>query len=81
MNDASREEGRDSQVWRFLAVAYGRDNQIGMAALSLAEEALANGKKKPAIQEATRAQRLLTRNTAAYARAEDIQREAERLDN
>jgi predicted Zn-dependent protease len=52
-----------------------------MAALSLAEEALANGKKKPAIQEATRAQRLLARNTAAYARAEDIQREAERLDN
>jgi len=81
LNDASREEGRDSQVWRFLAVAYGRDNQIGMAALSLAEEALANGKKKPAIQEATRAQRLLTRNTAAYGRAEDIQHEAERLDN
>jgi predicted Zn-dependent protease len=81
LNDASREEGRDSQVWRYLAVAYGRDNQIGMAALSLAEEALANGKKKPAIQEATRAQRLLARNTAAYARAEDIQREAERLDN
>src|SRR4029079_11213488 len=81
LNDASREEGRDSQVWRFLAVAYGRDNQIGMAALSLAEEALANGKKKPAIQEATRAQHLLTRNTAAFARAEDIQREAERLEN
>jgi predicted Zn-dependent protease len=81
LNDASREEGRDSQVWRFLAVAYGRDNQIGMAALSLAEEALANGKKKAATQEAIRAQRLLTRNTAAYARAEDIQREAEHLDN
>ena len=33
LNDASREEGRHSQVWRFLATAYGRDNQIGMAAL------------------------------------------------
>jgi predicted Zn-dependent protease len=81
LNDASREEGRDSQIWRFLAIAYGRDNQIGMAALSLAEQALANGKKKAAIQEATRAQRLLTRHTATYSRAEDIQREAERLDN
>jgi predicted Zn-dependent protease len=81
LNDASREEGRDSQVWRFLAVAYGRDNQIGMAALSLAEQALANGKKKAAIQEAVRAQRLLARNTAAYSRAENIQREAENLDN
>ena len=55
LNDASRGEGRDSQVWRFLAVAYGRDNQIGMAALSLAEEALANGKKKDATQQAIRA--------------------------
>ena len=81
LNDASREEGRDSEVWHFLAVAYGRDNQMGMAALSLAEEALANRKKKDAMQQATRAQQLLGRNTTAYARAEDIHREAERLDN
>ena len=81
LNDASREEGRDSQVWHFLAVAYGRDNQIGMAALSLAEQALANGKKKDALQEATRAKQLLARNTAAFARAEDIHRAAESLDN
>ncbi len=81
LNDASREEGRDSQVWHFLAVAYGRDNQMGMAALSLAEEALANGKKKDAMQQATRAKQLLARNTPAYARAEDIHREAEHLDN
>ena len=81
LNDASREEGRDSQVWHFLAVAYGRDNQIGMAALSLAEQALANGKKKDALQEAVRARQLLAHNTAAFARAEDIHREAENLDN
>ncbi len=81
LNDASREEGRDSQVWHFLAVAYGRDNQMGMAALSLAEEAFANGKKKDAMQQATRAKQLLARNTPAYARAEDIHREAEHLDN
>ncbi len=81
LNDASREEGRDSQVWRFLAVAYGRDNQIGMAALSMAEQSLATGKKKNALQEATRAQRLLARNTPAFSRAEDIHREAERLDD
>ncbi|HEX6442221.1 MAG TPA: M48 family metalloprotease [Stellaceae bacterium] len=80
LNDASRAEGRDSQVWHFLAIAYGRDNQIGMAALSLAEQALADGKKKDAIQQAERAKHLLTRNTAAYARAEDIRREAENLD-
>ena len=81
LNDASRAEGRDSQVWHFLAVAYGRDNQIGMAALSLAEEALANGRKKDAIQQSNRAKQLLARNTGSYARAEDIHREAESLDN
>ena len=81
LNDASRTEGRESQVWHFLAVAYGRDNQMGLAALSLAEEALANGKKKDAIQQANRAKQLLGRSTGSYARAEDIQREAEHLDN
>ena len=81
LNDASREEGRDSQVWRFLAIAYGRDNQMGMAALSLAEQAFAHRNKKSAMQEATRAQRLLARNTPAYSRAEDIFRDAERFDD
>jgi predicted Zn-dependent protease len=81
LNDASREEGRDGQVWRLLATAYGRDNQIGMAALSLAEEALAAHNKMTAIQQATRARQLLARNSAAYMRAEDIHREAEKLDD
>ncbi len=81
LNDASREEGRDSHIWHFLAVAYGRDNQMGMAALALAEQAFANRKKKDAIQQATRAKQNLPRNTVAYSRAEDIKNEAERLDD
>jgi predicted Zn-dependent protease len=81
LNDASRAEGRESQIWRFLAVAYGRDNQIGMAALSLAEEALANGKKKDAMQQALRAKQMLTKNSPSYFRADDIHHEAERLEN
>ena len=81
LNDASREEGRDGQVWRLLATAYGRDNQIGMAALSLAEKALAARNKKTAIQQSTRARQLLARNTPAYPRAEDIHREADKLDD
>lgn len=81
LNDASRAEGRDSQVWHFLAVAYGRDNQMGMAALSLAEEALTNGKKKDAIREAKRAQQLLPRDRTAWLRAQEIQNEADHLDD
>jgi len=81
LNDASRDEGRESEVWHFLAVAYGRDNQMGMAALSLAEEALANNKKKEAVREAGRAEQLLPRNTTAYARAAEIRREAKQSED
>lgn len=81
LEDASRNEGRDSEVWHFLAVAYGRDHQMGMAALSLAEEALAAGKKKAAQQQSDRAMHLLARNVAGYARAEEIHREARQSDD
>ena len=78
LNDAARgEEGRDSQVWHFLAIAYGRDNQIGMAALALAEEGLTAGKKKDAQQQAVRAKALLPKNSAGYNRAENIHREVD----
>lgn len=76
LEDASRKEGRDGEVWHFLAVAYGRDQQMGMAALSLAEEALADGKKKDAVQQSDRAMHLLPRTARGYARAWEIHREA-----
>jgi predicted Zn-dependent protease len=81
LNDAARDEGREGTVWRLLATAYGRDNQLGMAALSLAEEALADNKKKDAQQQSQRAKQLLTHGTPAYERAEEIHREAEHLDD
>jgi predicted Zn-dependent protease len=81
LNDAVRVEGREGSVWRLLAVAYGRDNQFGMAALSLAERALADGKKKDAMEQAQRAKQLLKSSTAAYDRAVEIRREAEQLDD
>ena len=46
LNDALRTEYKETQGWHLLATAYGRDNQIGMAALALAEEGLAAGNKK-----------------------------------
>jgi predicted Zn-dependent protease len=81
LDDASRVEGREGSVWRLLAIAYGRDNELGMAALSLAERALADGKKKDAMEQAQRAKQLLKKSTAAYDRADEIRREAEQLDN
>ena len=80
LDDARRSEGREGQVWHLLAVAYGRDRQMGMAALSLAEEALLTRKKKAALAAADRAQHFLAKNTPPYFRAENIRREAEHLD-
>jgi hypothetical protein len=54
---------------------------MGMAALSLAEQALANGKKKDAVQQSDRAMHLLARNVSGYARAEEIHREAQQSDD
>jgi predicted Zn-dependent protease len=79
LNDALRTEDKETNGWHLLATAYGRDNQMGMAALALAEEGLSAGKKKNATQQASRAKALLLKNSAAYSRAEEIQREAEKI--
>ena len=55
LNDALRTEDKETQGWHLLATAYGRGNQIGMAALALSEEGRAGGKKKEAQQQALRA--------------------------
>lgn len=81
LKDASREESSESLIWHLLAVAYGRDNQMGMAALSLAEQALSDGNKKDTLQQVSRAEQLLPRGTTEYARAEEIKREAKDLDD
>jgi predicted Zn-dependent protease len=81
LSDALRTEDKDVDAWHLLATAYGRDNQIGMAALSLAEEGLAADNKKDAVQEAGRAEHLLPKNRAASARAQEIRRQAKELDD
>src|SRR5215831_13490422 len=81
LNDALRTEDKETNAWHLLATAYGRDNQIGMAALALAEEGLAAGKKKDATQQASRAKALLPKNSAGYLQAENIHREAEHIDD
>lgn len=81
LDDALRSEDRDPMGWHLLATAYGRDHQIGMAALALAEEGLAAGSKRDALGEAKRAQHLLPKSSAGFMRALEVQREAEQLDS
>ncbi|HEV2303370.1 MAG TPA: M48 family metalloprotease [Stellaceae bacterium] len=79
LNEALRSEDKDSGAWHLLAIAYGRDGQKGKAALALAEEGLVAGKKKDTLFEVARAERLLPKDSASYARAEEIKREAKEL--
>ncbi len=79
LSDALRTEDKDVDAWHLLATAYGRDNQFGMAALSLAEEGLAADNKKNALQQSLRAQHLLPKSSAAYARAQQIHLQAKEL--
>lgn len=75
-----RPGGRSPFTFRLLATAYGRLNNMGMVALSLAEEALALGDAPMANQQAARALQTLPNGAPGYLRALDVQREAQRLD-
>jgi predicted Zn-dependent protease len=65
-------------AWRFAAVAYGRLGDEGMAALALAESALARGKSDDALLYANRARDLLASGSPAWVQAEDVALEAQR---
>ncbi|HZS84530.1 MAG TPA: M48 family metalloprotease [Stellaceae bacterium] len=78
LKEAVRFEDRNSQAWHFLAVAYGRENDFGMAALAGAEEAMTEGDKALAIQQANRAIHYLKPGTPARLRAEDLRDQARR---
>jgi len=79
LNDAVRFEDRNPDTWHFLSVAYGRSNNMGMMALSLAEEGIANGDYTQARQQAARALKLLPPGPSRQ-RALDLQGEAKRED-
>jgi predicted Zn-dependent protease len=81
LSEGTRLEPDNSNAWHFLGVAYGRENDIGMAALALAEEAMTEGDKQLAVQQATRATQILKAGTPARLRAEDLKRLARRKDD
>jgi predicted Zn-dependent protease len=72
LEKAKQRDAQEFDVWRLLAVAYGRDNQLGLAALSQAELESLRGQKAAARTFADRAQKLLRPGTAPWQRADDI---------
>jgi len=70
-------ESDNPDAWRSLAIAYGRSGDIGMAALALSEQGMAQGDYKLAIGQAQRAQQLLPPGPQRQ-RAQDLLAEAKR---
>ncbi len=78
LNEALRQESENATAWRQLAIAYGRGGNMGMAALSLGEEAMLRGDFRMAIGQGLRAEQLLPVGSPPHIRAQDLQADARR---
>ena len=59
-------------AWHLLSVGYGRNGEMGMAALAMAEASASRGRYGDARQNAARAQDLLPTGSPSWLRAQDI---------
>lgn len=73
-----REEPNNAFAWRLSAIANGRQGDVGLTALALAESAVAQRHNDEALEQAKRAQGLLPRGSPAWLRAQDIETLARR---
>lgn len=81
LEEAVRQPDGDTPLaWRLLATGYGKVGELGMAAVALAEEALARGDREGALAQADRAQQILPAGSPGALRAQDIERAAEQLE-
>ncbi|MEQ9643783.1 MAG: M48 family metalloprotease [Alphaproteobacteria bacterium] len=77
LNAAIRVDRSNIGAWRWLAMAYGRDDQIGEASLATAERYMLAGRFREAGGQADRATKLLPAGSPGALRAEDIKQAAE----
>ena len=78
LQQAVRYEPEVPILWRLLATAHARNDDQANVMLSLAEEALLNGKKSEARHRSTRAMALLPEGSASWIRAQDIKQAAKK---
>jgi len=76
-----RKEKDTPYFWRQLAVAYGRNGQMGQSALAMAEEGMTKGDLEAARHHAARAQKLLPHGSTGWLKAEDVLSTAQIKDN
>ena len=79
LTEVLRQEPDNSFAWRLTAIAHGRNGDVGMTALALAESALARGRGEEARHQAVRAQKILAENSASWLRASDVEQAAVRM--
>lgn len=72
LEKAATIDNSNSTTWRLLATAYGRQGNMGMSSLALAEEAILRANHKSALDNAERAIKALRQGTPAQQRAQDI---------
>ncbi|WP_374650485.1 M48 family metalloprotease [Dongia sp.] len=72
-------EPRNARAWEFLAIAYGRDDNLPMAALAQAEHAMAIGDSEEAWAWAKRALEGLEAGSPGWLKANDIIAEAQMI--
>jgi len=81
LEEITRVEPRNSRVWYYLAVAYGRAGNLPMAHLAQAEEAMSQGNPELAWAQAKRALEGMETGSPGWLRANDVIGEAQqRLD-
>lgn len=69
---AAAMQSNDPEVWRLLAIAYGRDGQVPMSQLAQAKQAMAANDKKEARMQARRALKGLPTGSPGWIQANDI---------
>jgi len=77
LRQAARQDPTDPSIWRWLAMAYGRKDDIPMATLATAERYMLIGRTRDAMIQAARAEEMLTPGTPSHLHALDIRNAAE----
>ena len=72
LSNATQREPDDSDIWQSLAIAYGNQNNVGMAEYSAAQEAFLIGDQQSAVNHAAKAKKLLPAGSPAALKADDI---------
>jgi len=69
---AKQDEKDADFLWRLLSVVYGKEGQMGLSALSLAEMNITLGQYEEALVQAKRAEKLLAKDPANLIRAKEL---------